>query len=207
MLQKEVFTIVVNEKIIRFRIRPYIQEAILQMILDLLVIILVLTVLLYAEFPLIACIAVVVCYCAVELVVYYRVMIQAIIDKRKKDYISEVVNIKKFTNEFSFAGDRTGNSYLRCFYPKEMCVGKHKIIVIGDDGKEKKLRSVMSLGRLLKFVVLDSQQIEQLQVTYLKRSRILISVDIPKDIDTNTNRKRKEANMIDKAVRFINREI
>ena len=198
--------IIVNEKIISFRIKPYIQEATLQIIVDVLVTVLVSIVLLYVEFPLIVCIVVVACYYAMELVVYYRVVIQAIIDKRKGDYISEIVSIKKFTDEFSFAGNRTGNSYVHYFYPKEMRVGKHKIRVISNDGKEKKLRSVMSLGRLFKFIVLGRQQINQLQVIYLKRSKILISVDIPKDIDINTRRKRKEANIIDKAIRFINRE-
>lgn len=196
----------VNAEIINLRIKPYIQEAILQMILDVLVITLVLIVLLYAGFPSIVCVVVVVCYCTIAFVLCYRVVIQAIIDKQRKEYTTEIISIEKFTEEFSFAGDRTGHSYVQYFYPKEMRVSKHRIIVIGNDGKKTKLRSVMSLDRLLEFIVLDSQQIDQLQVTYLKRSKILICVDIPKHIDI-TSRKRKEIKMIVKAIGFINREI
>lgn len=195
-----------NEEIVRLRIKPYIQEAILQIFLDVLVIVLVSIVLLYAKFSLIMCVTVVVCYCALEFGLYYRVVIQAVIDKQRREYTTEIISIEKFTEEFSLAGNRTGHSYVQYFYPKEMRVSKHRIIVIGNDGKKTKLRSVMSLDRLLKFIVLDSQQIDQLQVTYLKRSKILICVDIPKDIDI-TSRKRKEIKMIVKTIGFINREI
>ncbi len=199
------FIIVVNEKTVSFRIKPYIQEATLQIILDILIMIIISTVLTIAKFPLIVSIAVVIGYFAIALVLHYRVVIQAIIDKRKEDYITETVSIKKFIDEYSFAGDRLGRSNLRFFYPKEMQVWKYKIKVLNNYGQEKKLRSVMSFRRLLQFSILDKQQIEQLQVTCLKRSKILIRVDLVEEIDKNTSKRKREA--IEKAIDFINRSI
>lgn len=199
------FLIVVNEKAVSFRIKPYIQEDTLQIVLDILIMVIILTVLTFAKFPLIVCVAVVTGYFAIALVFHYRVVIQAIIDKRKENYITETVSIKKFIDEYSFAGDRLGRSNLRFFYPKEMQVWKYKIKLLNNYGQEKKLRSVMSFRRLLQFSVLDKQQIEHLQVTYLKRSKILIRVDLVEEIDKNTSKRKREA--IKKAIRFINMSI
>lgn len=195
----------VNEKAVSFRIKPYIQEATLQIILDILIMVIISTVLIFAKFPLIVCVAVVTGYFAIALVFHYRVVIQAIIDKRKEDYITETVSIKKFIVEYSFAGDRLGRSNLRFFYPKEMQVWKYKIKALNNHGEEKKLRSVMSFRRLLQFAILDKQKIEDLQVTYLKRSKILVRVDLVEEIDKNTSKRKKET--IKKAIDFINRSI
>lgn len=194
-----------NKKTVSFRIKPYVQEATLQIILDILIMAIISTVLVFAEFPLIACIAAVMGYFAIALILHYRVVIQAIIDKRKGDYITETVSINKFIHEYSFTGDRFGHGNIRFFYPKEMRVWKYKIDVINNYGDEKKLRSVMSFRRLLEFAVLDKQKIEHLQVTYLKRSKILIDVDLAEEIDKNTSRRNKAATK--KAIHFINMSI
>ena len=187
---------------VSYRMKPYIQEAALQIIIDILVMVMLATVLAYTTFSLIACIAVVIAYSFLAIVLHYRVIIQAKIDERKCDYITEVVSIKKFIDEFSFLGDRTGQSNIRYFYPKEMHVCKFKIEVINNQGEEKKLRSVMSLRRFLEFVVLDKYEVARLQVTYLRRSKILIRVDLADEMAKSTSRKSKK--IVQKAIRFIN---
>lgn len=195
----------VNEKTVSFRIEPYVQEAKVQIILDILIMTMMITMLTFASFPLIVSISVVSGYFAIALILHYKVVIQAMIDKRKGDYITETVCIKKFIDEYSFSGDRFGHGYIRFFYPKEMRVWKYKIKVISTFGEENKLKSVMSFSRLLEFAVLDKQQIEFLQITYLKRSKIIIRVDLTEEIDKNTSSRKKQA--INKAIHFINKSI
>ena len=63
----------------------------------------------------------------------------------------------------------------------------------------------MSFRRSLQFAVLDKQQIDHLQVTYLKRSKILIYVEMPDEIDKISSSKKK--NVVEKAIRFINMSV
>lgn len=191
----------VNENIVRYRINPYIQEFTFQMILDMLVLAAILVVLIFANFSLLICVAVATGYFVIVLIFHYRVVIQAIIDKRKEAYITEFVIIKSFKDEYSFAGDRFGHSYISFFYPKDMNVCKYKIKVIDNNGEEKKLRTVMSFKRLLEFMVLDKQQIEYLQVTYLKSSRILLHIDLIEEPIHFTSKRKK---VIEKAIDAIN---
>ncbi|MBQ8767780.1 MAG: hypothetical protein IJZ16_13370 [Clostridia bacterium] len=191
----------IKEKMVRFRIEPYIYEALLQMMLDLLVLAMVLVVLTLTNFPSLVCVVVAMGYLVVALVFHYKVAIQAIIDKHAQDYTTEIVSIKSFNDEYSFSGDRLGHSNIRFFYPKDMQVRKYKITTMSDNGKEKKLRSVISFKRLLKFMMLDKQQVEYLQVTYLKRSKILLHVDLVEETIRFTGKRKK---VIEKAIHYIN---
>lgn len=197
--------IMVNEKTISYRIYPYSQEAMLQAGIDILIMVFAKTVLAVAKFPFSACIAVAVGYFVIASVLHYRVLMQVFTDKRKGDYITETVSVKSFKEEFSFAGNRLGHSYICKFYPKEMHVQKHIVRVVNNHGEEKKLRAVMSVRRILQFSILDKQQIECLQVTYLKRSKILIWCDLPEEAEKELSGKKKEA--IKKAIHFINTSI
>lgn len=194
----------VKEKTIDFRINPYIQETSVQIVLDVLVLITIFVVLMLAKFSLLVCIAVAIGYFILALLFHYRVIIQALKDKKKQDYITEIVSVKGFKEEFSFIGDRLGHSYIRFFYPKDMRVCKYKIKVISDNGEEKKLRSVISSKRLLEFMMLDKQQIEILQVTYLKNSKILLHIDL---VDEPVNFTGKSKKVIEKAIHGINTSI
>ena len=191
----------VNQKAVRFRIEPYIQETAVQAAIDILVLAIVVLVFAIAKFPLIAYVAVIMGYLIMALIFHYRVTILAVIDECKSDYITETVRIKSYNEEYSFSGDRLGHSYIRFFYPKEMGVMKHKIQVVNNLGEEKKLRSVMSTRRRIQFADLERQQVEQLQVTYLRRSKILVGIDLKEQVN-GTNSKRKD--VIEKAVRCIN---
>lgn len=197
----------VNEKTVGFRIEPYVQEATLQIILDILIMVIISTILTLARFTLIVSVAVVTGYFVIALVLHYMVIIQAMIDKWKKDYITETVSIDKFVDEYSFAGDRLGRSNIRFFYPSEMQVCKYRIKVISNHGEKKQLRSVMSFRRLLKFAVLDKCHIEYLQVTYMKKSKILIHVDATEEINKITSVSKKETSRkstVNNAINSIN---
>ncbi len=195
----------VTDEIVKFRIQPYIKEVSLQFIIDLIVIVLVTVVFVIAKFPAIACILVDLLYFTVAVIFHYKTLIQAISDKNKRDYVTEKISIKQFKEEYSFAGDRLGHSYIRFFYPKEMHVGKYKLKVINDKGEVKKLRAVMSFKRTLRFIDFDKNEIEYLNVTYLRKSKIIICFDLIEDIDKIPS-KRKRAE-IEKAINYINKAI
>jgi hypothetical protein len=195
----------ITDKIVNYRIKPYTQEVTLQIVLDFIVVALVTVVFVIAKIPVIACVAVDLLYLIIAVIFHYKTLIQAIFDKNKRDFVTEKISIKQFKEEFSFAGDRLGHSYIRIFYPKEMHVGKYKLKVINDKGEEKKLRAVMSFKRTLRFIDFDKNGIEYLKVTYLRKSKIIICFDLIEDIDKiPSKRKRTE---IEKAINFINNAI
>lgn len=192
----------VNEKNIKSKIKPYIAEATIQMVIDILVVLLVSIVFAFVKMPSIVCIIVPLCYFAIALFFHYRIAIQSLIDKRKENYITEIVSVKSFSEEYSFAfADRLGHSYIRHLYPKDMNVWKCKIKLVDKNGEQKKLRAVMSSKQSLKFMVLETEKIEYLQITYLKRSKILLYVDLIEEPVQFTG-KRKKA--IEKAIHCIN---
>ena len=195
----------VTDKIVKFRIQPYKQEVSLQFIIDLIVSVLVTVVFVVADFPVVACVLFDLLYFTVAVIFHYKTLIQAILDKSKRDFVTEKIRIKQFKEEYSFAGDRLGHSYIRIFYPKEMHVGKYKLKVINDKGEEKKLRAVMSFKRTLEFIVFDKNEIEYLNVTYLRKSKIIICFDLIEDIDKIPS-KRKRAE-IENAINYINKAI
>lgn len=163
------------------------------------------TVLSVVKVPLSICIFATAGYFAIALTLHYRVLIQAFIDKCKGDFITETISVKHFAEKYSFAGDGLGHSYIRIFYPKEMQVGKFKVKVVNNHGDKKTLRTVMSFRRLLQFSILDKQQIDYLQVVYLKRSKILIKCDLIEEADKKPSG--KKGKVIEKAIHFINMSI
>lgn len=195
----------VTDKIVKFRIQPYIQEVSLHFIIDLIVSVLATVVFVVADFPVVACVLFDLLYFTVAVIFHYKTLIQAILDKSKRDFVTEKIRIKQFKEEYSFEGDRLGHSHIRIFYPKEMHVGKYKLKVINDKGEEKKLRAVMSFKRTLEFIVFDKNEIEYLNVTYLRKSKIIICFDLIEDIDKIPS-KRKRAE-IEKAINYINKAI
>ena len=177
----------------------------MQIALDIIVLVIVTAVLILASFPIIAWIAVDIAYFVIALIFHYRVVILALIDKQKCDYITEKISIKQFKEEYSFAGDRLGHSNIRFFYPKEMQVQRYKVKVISGSGEENKLRTVMSLSRMLKFAILDKQQIEYLNVTYLKRSKVIVAFDLAQDTESIASKRTKDK--IKKSIHCINTSI
>ena len=182
-----------NKDIVEYRIQPYIKEASIQLILDILLIGLIVAVSLIAGFSAGICISVIVGYIIMALLLHYRIAIQAIIDIRKGDYVTETVYLKEFDEEYSFIGDRTGHSYIQYFYPKDMHVRKMKIKVIKLDCRIMKIRSVMSFIRVLNFIFVKRASMEYFTITYLKRSKILVGVELYGDIDELLRKERKKS--------------
>lgn len=196
----------VNEKTIHFRIKPYLEEAAVQLIIDIFIMAILSIVLIVVEIPWVICIIIVVSYLIFALNFHYRVVIQALLDKKNENFTTEIVSVKSFVEEYSFAGDRFGHSNIRFFYPTEMHVRKYKINLIDSQGEEKRIRSVMSFRRFIQFAILDRQQIRQLQVTYLKKSKILIQIDLIDEVNNKKISKRKRET-IEKAIYFINTSV
>ncbi len=172
----------ISPKIINFRIEPYVKEASIQIVIDVIVISLLMGAMSILGFPVVG-IGGSLIYLVIAMIFHYRVLLCAIIDKRKGDYITKTVRIKGFKHEFSFAGNRGGESFIRSFYPKEEGVDRDIIYVNDEQNEKKKLRTVSSHRRRQKFTVLELCHVEKLRITYLKRSGIIIDVDIDEDIN------------------------
>ena len=196
----------INKDFIDFRIKPYKQEAGVQIVLDAILIIFVFVGSTLVGFP----IYVPICISAVDfslgILLYYITLIRAITDRNKGELITERVRINKSCDERTIAHNRAGESPLRFFYPKNESVSRHKIEVINELGEKKKLRAVMSFRRLLDLCTLKiSYQIEWVDITYLKRSKILIWVDIPESEYKKSSKKMQRR--LEKEYRFINKSV
>ena len=191
---------------IGYRIQPYAQEAMIQVVIDVLIVLMLIVISVLAKFPLSICIPAVVLYITLAVTLGYRVLILAQIDRHKKDVVTEIVTIQQFKDEYTFfAADSFGYSYIRIFYPKDMHVKKYMVKVVNKNGEKKKLRSVMSFNRLLSFVCFNQHQIERLEVMYLRRSKILLFVNPVDEIDKKLPKKTRKG--IEKAIHYINRSI
>lgn len=196
----------VTDKMLRAALKPYIGEAQTQLIIDASVIILIILVFTLIKLPVISTVVSVLLYMLAAVIFHYGIIIRAITDKIKGDYVTEKMSIPQFYEEYSFAGDRKGHSHIRSLYPKEKDVQKYKMKATNENGEEIKLRAVMSYRRKDSvFVLYYYNNIEFLNVTYLKRSKILLCVGLTQDIEkTVTKRKKQE---IEKALRHINMSI
>lgn len=192
----------VNRKVIRFRIKPYVLEATSQAVIDIIVMGVLGTVLMIVKFPPILSASAVIGYFIIALILHYRVLIQALADKCKGDFITETVSVGQFTSEYSFAGNRLGHSHVHKLYPKEQHVDRYSIKVVNKHGEKKKIRGIMSLRKTLQFLILHELQINYLQITYMKRSKILLQVKLTEELDKKTKRTKRDS--IQKALHFIN---
>lgn len=193
----------IPERMIEFRVKPYMQEASVQIMVDTLFVALILGTLYGIGCSLIVYLGVFLLYCAVTLTLHYRVAIQALIDKRKGDHITEILSIGQFRKELSFWNNRQGESYAHLFYSRDLEMSRYKIRAIDQHGEKKKLRSIMSSQRLSKLAILHDEK--NLQVTYLRRSKILLRVELAVELDKKTSRKKRQP--IEKAIRYINSSI
>ena len=194
----------VNKDLIDFRIKPYKQEAEVQIVIDVSANIFVWVVLIFLNFPIYVPICISAVYFSLGILLYYITLIRAITDRNKGELITERVRINIFRDDGAIAKNRAGESPLRFFYPKNESVSRHKIEVINELGEKKKLRAVMSFRRLLTLCTLKRcYQIEWVDVTYLKSSKILIWVDIPESEYKKSSKKTQRR--IQKEHRLINR--
>ena len=193
----------VDGRIINYRVGHFLQETGIVIFQDVLIMILIFTGCCWMDIPVIVAVVFSLFDIVINLIFYYKVIIQAIIDKDKLEYTTEILAIKEFNAEKTIACDRDRRSYVRFLFPKDMDVNRYKIRVINQSGEEKKLRTITSKRRISRFVDLKwDYQIECLKVTYLKRSKILIGVELVEELDKKTTRKQR--NEIEKTIRAIN---
>jgi hypothetical protein len=194
----------INKDFIDFRIKPYKQEAGVQIVIDAIIIIFVFVGLTSVGSPIYVQICISAVYISLEILLYYITLIRAITDRNKGELITERVRINKFRDDGAIAKNRVGESPLRFFYPKDASVERLKIEVIDELGEKKKLRTVMSFRRWLILATLErSYQIEWIDITYLKRSKIMIWVDIPESEYKKSSKKMQRR--LEKEYRFINK--
>ena len=113
----------------------------------------------------------------------YKVLLQAMIDKKQNSTVCEAVEIIQIAQEYKWGGGEFNRSSVRLFYPKELGVDRYKIIVRNGEGGKKKIRTVMSKEVYSAFFNLDwllndHKQICRLKMTYLTRSKILLYVEL-----------------------------
>ncbi|MBQ2749223.1 MAG: hypothetical protein IJF34_05515 [Clostridia bacterium] len=169
----------INQKTVRAKLKPFIQEAAFQGTLDGLLMMMLSVTLTIAEFPFFLGCCIVVAYLIIAFLLHYRILVLALIDKKNGNYITELLSVNRIKEEYVFAGNHVGETNARLFYPKEKHIRRYKILVIDDSGKEKNLRIVLSLASLFDFIALKKYGVDQLQITYLPKSKIVLSLDLP----------------------------
>ena len=168
-----------KDKFVDYFLEPYLKEAVLKLIIDIISIGLLTVIMAALNFPIRYFIYVFIGYGVLVYFLSYRIIIRLSIDKRRKDYVTEIVSVKDFDEEQSLTGGYQGFSYIHRFYPQNMDVTRYKVNVIDKQSKKKKLRSVMSYRRRHIFRVFRERNINYLKITYLKRSKIIIHVELP----------------------------
>ena len=195
----------IEKKTIVFRLEPYSRLAARAAMLDVVIVAVWVALSVVLDFPSIACIGVLFGYSVLALILHYRVILQALVDKRKGDLVTDTVDVQCFLEEFSFVGNRFGQSYVNSFYPKEMDVLQLKLIVVDESEKKKRLRAVMSHKCRSALAQLKKQGISRVRITYLKRSKIVIFIELAEELDEKVSRKTKTE--IEKALRTLNRSV
>ena len=118
-------------------------------------------------------------YILFSLVLQHRNNILLFIDCKKSDVETIKVKVLKSKEELAWNGYLWHSPILH-FYPKEMNMGKRKILVELPDGKRMYIRTLMSAKRSEIFweSILNEENTE-FQVKFFKRSKVLIEITEP----------------------------
>jgi len=118
-------------------------------------------------------------------------LILALIDTKRCDYITEIVSIKLFREELLGFRVKEFFSLKRTWFDGN--IQRYKVEVIDKNGKTKILRTMTSTRRAGSIQLLDHYyQIKDFKVIYLKRSKILITVDLAEELDKNISKKKRK---------------
>ncbi len=118
-------------------------------------------------------------YVLFSLFLQHRNNILLFIDCKKNDIKTIKVKVLKSTEDLAWNGYLWHSPILH-FYPKEMNMGKRKILVELSDGKRMYIRTLMSAKRSKLFweSILNEENTE-FQVKFFKRSKVLIEITEP----------------------------
>lgn len=110
----------------------------------------------------------------------HRVLIAALVDKIQNNIITETISPIKLKEDTQFKSYAITNN-ITIFYDKEMSVKKYKLFYRTD--KKRFVRLIMSEKKRFKTCteIINNTNIDKIQITYYKHSKMLISVALPKD--------------------------
>lgn len=110
----------------------------------------------------------------------HRVLIAALIDKMQNNVVTEIISPTELKEDAPFKSYGITNN-ITIFYDKEMNVKKYKLFYIND--KKRFIRFIMSEKKRFKTCteIINNPNIEKIQISYYKHSKMLISVALPKD--------------------------
>ena len=197
----------VSKEDIYFRTEPYLKEAGAHLGFDIFAWILVNGVCIWAQFPVLWILGLNAVYLLIDLLFVYRLIFKILKDRKEMETITETGTVIRFDQDHTgISRGSQENGYVSWFYPEETYgwVSKRRLTIIDSAGVKKKIRSFMSFSRQLDFKPVKDY-FGQYQITYLKRSKILIGVSVPDvPIDELPNRIRKP---LIKALKRINNSI
>ena len=180
-----------KEQTVYNRVRPYIQEAVLVGGFHIIIIVLLLIALAHGGISINWRFAICGIYFIALLSTQYRMLILALIDTKRCDYITEIVSIKLFREELLGFRVKEFFSLKRTWFDGN--IQRYKVEVIDKNGKTKILRAITSTRRAGSIQLLDHYyQIKDFKVIYLKRSKILITVDLAEELDKNISKKKRK---------------
>lgn len=201
---KQISRLMNKKQTVYFRVRPYIQEAVLVGGFHILIVVLLLIGLAHGDISISWRFAICGIYFIALLSTQYRMLILALIDMKRCDYITEIAGIKLFKEELLGVRVKEFFSLKRTWFDEN--IQRYKVEVIDKNGKKKILRTITSTKRAGCIQSLDHYyQIKDFKITYLKRSKILIAVDLAEELDKNISKKEKKT--IEKELRIIRNSI
>lgn len=159
-----------KEKKARDAYRPYFKESMDTLIRSVLIILCILTFsvafsLVYENYFYLFATFAVFLYVICDCVLNYRLVILALIERKKNEWICEEIEVVRIKDEWVWSG-YLWKSRLSKLYPKEMHVGRYKLECKNKEGKKINLRSVMS-GK--KYQILNDR------IFYSRSTKCLVS--------------------------------
>ncbi len=121
-------------------------------------------------------------YIILSCVINHRVLIAALLDKMQNNVVTEIISPTELKEDAPFKSYGITNN-ITIFYNKEMSVKKYKLFYRND--KTRFIRLIMSEKKRFKTCteIINNPNIDKIQITYYKHSKMLIAISLPKDKD------------------------
>ncbi len=121
-------------------------------------------------------------YIILSCIINHRVLIAAVLDKLQKNIVTDIISPTELKEIVPFKSYAITNN-ITIFYNKEMNVKKYKLFYMND--KKRFVRLIMSEKKRFKTCteIINNPNIDKIKITYYKRSKMLISISLPKDKD------------------------
>jgi hypothetical protein len=199
----------INHKI-KKAVSPYIKESKVSFIIAIAVLILVFAVCLFALEDkieaLLLSLCIVVVFLLIDYLLNYQLGINAFIDAKKMNIITRKVELVDIKRELQFSGRY--ESLISKFYSRDMHISRYLIICKDAEDNICKFRTTMSLERYSNFYKLLKMkgQIDKFNITYLKRSKIIIWMELTGEL-TSKELSKKQIEEINGFLKTINSRI